>query len=147
MEYDKTRYLELLKESQNLEKKGLSLYKEDQDKYMELLGYKVRLEEQKNWESRKKIFSIMNNFINGKLTGEDFDDEFMVLWEEGRDEPFIDYEPDPASKDFSIWVNRIFISCELFEPEAEENEEYNEKWLKGRIIPLFIQMEKEYNSN
>ena len=47
MEYDKIRYLELLKQAKSLEKKGMSLYKEDRDRYLELLKYKVRLSDQK----------------------------------------------------------------------------------------------------
>jgi len=37
MEFDKIRYLELLKQAENLDKKNMSLYIEDRDKYLELV--------------------------------------------------------------------------------------------------------------
>lgn len=79
MEYDKIRYLDLLKQAERLEKKGMSLYREDRDRYLELLKYKVRLSDQKYGENRKNYFSVMNNLINEKLTAEDFIDEFLCL--------------------------------------------------------------------
>jgi hypothetical protein len=36
-EYDKIRYLELLQEAESYKKKGMSLYREDRSKYLELL--------------------------------------------------------------------------------------------------------------
>ena len=74
MEYDKIRYLELVQQAESLEKKGMSLYREDRDKYLELLKYKVRLSDQKYWENRKNYFSVMNNLIDEKLITEDFID-------------------------------------------------------------------------
>jgi hypothetical protein len=39
MNYDKNRYLELLRRSQDLEKKGKSLSSESREDYLELLEY------------------------------------------------------------------------------------------------------------
>jgi hypothetical protein len=55
------------------------LYEEDREAYLELLKYQVRLSDQKFWENRQNYFSVMTNFINGKLTAEDFSDEFLCL--------------------------------------------------------------------
>lgn len=40
----------------------------------------------------------------------------------------------------------IFV-CEDFEPEAQKNEQYAEKWLKDSVSNVLIQIQKEYNSN
>lgn len=114
---------------------------------MELLNYQVRLSDQKFWENRKNYFSVMNNLINEKLTAEDFTDEFLSLWENDRDRPTINCEPNIASKGFGAWMDKIFSQCEVFEPEAEKNEQYGEKWLKDSVSNLLIQIQKEYNSN
>ena len=100
MEYDKMKYFELLKKSENLEKKGTSLYEEDRDRYLELLKYEAMLEEQKYWENRKKYFYVMNNLINEKFTIEDFVDEFLYLWKKDRDRFVVNYEPNTKSKGF-----------------------------------------------
>lgn len=94
MEYDKIRYLELLKQAKSLEKKGMWLYTEDRDRYLELSKYKVRLADQKCWENRKDYFSVMNNLINEELTVEDFIDEFLCLWEKDRDRFAVNCEPN-----------------------------------------------------
>lgn len=50
-------------------------------------------------------------------------------------------------KGFSKWMDKIFIRCEVFEPEAQKDEEYNEKWLKDSVRNVLIQIQNEYNSN
>lgn len=144
---DKIRYLELVKQASSLEKKGMSLYREDRDRYLELLKYEVRLSDQKCWENRKNYFSVMNNLINEKLTAEDFVDEFLCLWEKDRDRCAVNYEPNIDSKGFAKWIDKIFFRCEDFEPEAQKNEQYGEKWLKDSISNVLIQIQKEYDSN
>jgi hypothetical protein len=145
--YDKIRYLELLEQEKSLNKNGLSLYTEDRDKYLELLNYQVQLADNRSWKNRKKYFSVMNNFVNGKITAEDFNDDFLYLWRKDRDTLDNDYEPNIRSKGFGKFINKVFFLREDFEPEADENEEYNEKWLKDSVSNVLIQIQKEYNSN
>lgn len=147
MKYDKVRYLELLKQAENIKKKGLSLYKENRDMYLELLKYEVRLSDQTFWENRKNYFSIMNDLLNEKLTAEDFVDEFMYLWEKDRDTVIVNYDPNIESKGFARWIDRIFFPCEDFEPEAQKNEPNGEQCLKDSIRDILIDMQKKYNSD
>lgn len=147
MEYDKTRYFKLLKEAESLKKKGMSLYDEDREKYMELLEYEVRLEDQIYWENREKYFSVMNNLLNEQLPAEDFIAEFLCLWENDRDRSTVNCDPNIGSKDFGKWINKIFFYCEDFEPEAQKKKKYGEKWLKDGVSNLLIKIQKEYNSN
>ena len=44
-------------------------------------------------------------------------------------------------------MDKIFSRCEVFEPEAQKNEQYDEKWLKDSMSNILIQIQKEYNSN
>lgn len=147
MEYDKIRYFKLLKQAEDLKKKGMLLYNKDRNRYLELLKYKVRLSDQKFWENRKNYFSAMNNLIDEKVTTEDSIDEFMVLWEKDRDRFTVNYEPNTESKGFAKWMNKIFFCCEVFEPEAQKNEQYGEKWLKDSISNILIGIQKEYHFN
>lgn len=147
MEYNKIRYLELLEEAESLEKEGILLFTEDRDKYLELLKYEIRLGDQKSWENRKNYFSVINNFINERLTAKNFTDDFLYLWRKDRDSSIVNLEPNLESKGFGKWLNKIFFKCEVFEPDAQENEEYNEKWLKDSISNILIQIQKEYHFN
>ena len=45
MESNKIRHLKLLKQAEDLEKQGKSLYKENREDYLELLSYRVRVKE------------------------------------------------------------------------------------------------------
>ena len=91
MEYDKIRYLELLQQAESLEKKGMSLYREDRDRFA------------------------------------------------------VNCEPNIESKGFAKWMDKIFSRCEVFEPEAQKNEQYGKKWLKDSVSNVLIQIQKEYN--
>lgn len=130
-------------DSENLQLDWISFNREDRDKYLELLKYKVRLSDQKYWENRKNYFSAMNNLINDKLTAEDFIDEFLCLWKKDRDRFAVNYEPNTESKGFAKWMDKIFSRCEVFEPEAQKNEQYGEKWLKDSISNVLIQIQEE----
>ena len=49
---------------------------------------------------------------------------------------------------FCVSGKKIEISrCEVFEPEAQKNEQYGEKWLKDSVSNVLIQIQKEYNYN
>jgi len=40
-------------------------------------------------------------------------------------------------------MDKIFSDCEVFEPEAQKNEQYGEKWLKDSVSNVLIQIQKE----
>jgi len=66
----------------------------------------------------------------------------LYLWKKDRDRGVTEitetnFEPDPISN-----IGKVFSDCEIFEPESEEDEEYNEKWLKNSIEKVFSEMQK-----
>lgn len=69
MKYNKIRHLKLLKQAEDLEKQGKSLYKENREDYLELLSYQGRMEEHIFWKNRHQFFSVIENFINGSIDG------------------------------------------------------------------------------
>ena len=146
MDYDINRYFYLLEQEKILKKQGGSLYKVNREDYLELLSYKVRLENQKYWENRQKYFSVISDFLNGINTAEDFSDEFFYLWKKDRDRDItkMDFEPDTTSEGFSSLIGKVFSCCEIFEPESKEEEKYNEKWLKNSIEEIFYEMQKYF---
>lgn len=89
----------------------------------------------------------MNGLINGKLTAEDFSDQFLCLWEKDGNTFELDCEPNISSKGFGKWIDKVFSDCEMFDQTAQKNEQYGEKWLKDSISSILIQIQKEYNSN
>lgn len=69
----------------------------------------------------------MNDFINEKLTAEDSVDDFLCLWRKDRDRFAGECELNIESKGFAKWIDKIFFPCEVFDDEAQKNEEYGEK--------------------
>jgi predicted house-cleaning noncanonical NTP pyrophosphatase (MazG superfamily) len=142
MDYDIQRYFSLLEQEEILKKQGVSFYTVNQEDYMELLKYKVRLENQKYWENRQKYVSVISEFLNGITTAEDFSDEFLDLWKKDRDRDRdlskMNFEPDTISEEFSSLIGKVFSCCEIFEPESKE---YDEKWLKNSIKKIFSEMQ------
>ena len=63
-DYNQSRYFELLKCSQNLEKQGKHLYFANEKEYLELSGYKAALEEHVFWKSRHQSSICL---IDGEL--------------------------------------------------------------------------------
>ena len=104
MDYETKRYFYLLEQEKILKKQGVSFYQVNQEDSMELLNYKVRLENQNYWENRQKYVSIISEFLNGITTAEDFSDEFLNLWKKDRDQDRdvskINLEPDTISEIF-----------------------------------------------
>jgi len=144
MDYDIKRYFYLFEQEEIFKKQGVSFYKVNREDYMELLNYKVRLENQKYWENRQKYVSVISEFLNGITTAEDFSDEFLDLWKKDRDRDGskINFEPDTISEEFSSLIGKVFSCCEIFEPESKEEDEYDEKWLKNSIKEIFYEMQK-----
>lgn len=144
MHYDTKRYFYLLEQEEIFKKQGISFYKVNREDYIELLNYKVRLENQKYWENRQKYVSVISEFLNGITTAEDFSDKFLDLWKKDRDRDGskINFEPDTISEEFSSLIGKVFSCCEIFEPESKEEDEYDEKWLKNSIKKIFYEMQK-----
>ncbi|MEX1384201.1 colicin immunity domain-containing protein [Lutibacter sp.] len=97
---------------------------------MELLIYKVRLENQKYWGNRQKYVSVISEFLNGITTAEDFSDEFLDLWKKDRDRNGrkMNFEPDTIPEEFSRLIGKVFSCCEIFEPESKEEDKYDKKF-------------------
>jgi hypothetical protein len=57
----------------------------------------------------------------------------------------MNFEPDTVSEEFSRLIGKVFSSCENFEPESKEEEEYNEKYFKKSIKEIFYNMQKYFD--
>ena len=142
--FNKTRYCELREEEESLKNKGTSLCWIDERKYDELVSYKARLEEHLAWKNKKKYFSIITEFLNGKLTGDDFTSDFFHVWRTLRDETLDDIIPTSESEGFSKYISMLFSSCDVFDDEASLSEPYGENWLKNEVEEIWVKMQKEY---
>lgn len=103
--FNQTRYLELLDEEESLKQRSTSLYWSDEEKYKELIHYSAQLDEHHNWKNKEKYFSVIIEFLNGKITGEVFTGKFLYVWRMLRDETLDDEIPTSESERFMKYIN------------------------------------------
>ena len=161
MNYNKNRYLELLRRSQDLEKKGKSLSSESREDYLELLEYGAAVQDHIFWKDWHRLALLMENFINGMIDGEEFSDNVFGLHRKNINahdalkvdfEKLEDFQPDLRSKGFSRFISFSRSECEDFVTDStlvelgmvRENYEYTEEQLKNSIQKVLIEMKERY---
>ena len=145
MLFNKKKYFELLELEKKYENQGKSLFEDDSDNYIKLLDYQVELQTHIYWQNRKEYVSIIKSCLNDVISADDFKYDFFALWREhgdALDTIEINFEPNPKSIGFDDIIEEIFSICEIFEPEANENQEYNATWLKNSLKKIFLEMQK-----
>ena len=147
MEFDRNRFMELSKQEIDCFREGTSLYEKNLKDYMELLKFKIAVQDTIFWLNRKIYITVIKKFIAKKINCEEFIDQFILLWETDRDTSLENCEPITGSQGFTNYMTEIFKSCDLFELEAQKNQHYDEKWLRTSVNDVLIQIQKEYNFN
>jgi hypothetical protein len=79
IEFNKNRYLKLLKEKKIFEKQGKLFRDYEKIKNDELISYIGWLGDQVFWENRKEYLQILNLFVSKKITPPQFFEQFFAL--------------------------------------------------------------------
>ena len=136
MNFDKTRYIELLKKEEILKNEGTSLFNENREEDLELLSYGVILENQIYYNRKAEYIFLVEEYLR-ENAGEDgahlFVWEFFKIFKKDNKAlkilekeilqqgiPKLDtFWIDPKSTEFSALINQIVGSCEFltFDPE------------------------------
>lgn len=125
-------YIELLKYDRVLKKAGTSLQEQDQEKYLKLLNYLVKLSDHVHWQQKNDYLNIMKSFVDFKIDGKQFVSEFNKLHglnEEGVKTLKIDlkqlnaFDPNPKSFGFTEWTSEIDLACDEFYPDFEPQDQ------------------------
>jgi hypothetical protein len=125
-QYNKIRYLELLRRFLDFEKQGKFLYTENRDEYLELLHYQSKLHDYIFWKSRKQVALLMENLVNDSIDMERFEIAFSRLWRKNIKESrafdkdlkrIKNLQLDPRSDGFSSFVTCVFRQFEELEDE------------------------------
>lgn len=146
-EYDQKRHLELLKLSERFKSLGKSLYKEKKEDFLELARYEAAIEEHIYWKSRRQFALLMENFINGRINGETFSEDFSVLSRQLNNtyhefivelgsEKLKDFQLDLRSRGFGSLISFLRAECDSFE------EDYTNKEFEDSIKDSFLKLQK-----
>jgi len=135
--FDKTRYIELLKKNEILKNEGTSLFNENREEDLELLSYGVILENQ-IYYNRKAEYSFLIEEYLRENAGEDgarlFVWEFFKIFKKDNkaleilEKEIIEqgikrlatFCIDPKSTEFSALINQIAGSCEFLTLDPED---------------------------
>ena len=134
--FDKTRYIELLKKEEFLKNEGTSLFNENREEDLELLSYGVILENQIYYNRKAEYIFLVEEYLR-ESAGEDearlFVWKFFKIFKKDNKalkvlekeilhqgiQKLATFQIDPKSTEFSALVNQIVGSCEFltFDPE------------------------------
>tara|TARA_B110000046_G_scaffold91829_1_gene99859 strand:- start:239 stop:619 length:381 start_codon:yes stop_codon:yes gene_type:complete len=109
------------------------------------------------WQSKKSYTQLMDEFINGTIDGQKFEEEFYRIWRSDRDKKYsteelyilnlkINSEKLIESKGFSTIISNLFTDCDVFEPDPNLREDYeiSEVELKNCVKKALLEIRYRY---
>ena len=150
-EYNKERYIAIVNELNKAKAKGIRWFKENPQKYNELLNYQGILENHLFRLEREEFLVIIEKFLNNTIEFEQFEDEFSKLWVKTqitscrgkRNSILIKMiDPDPQSDSFCSRMTAIYRGFELIEDEDWTKEE-----MKPFVESILIEMKSSNFNN
>ena len=95
----------------------------------------------------------MEEFINGIIDGQKFEEKFYQIWRLNRDKEYsteeilkINNEKLIESKGFSTIISNLFTDCDVFEPDPSLRGDYeiSEVELKNRVKKTLLEIKYRY---
>lgn len=136
-EFNVEKFLSLKQKAFELRRKNQFLPKEEAD---ELTQYSSMLADHVHATKNQEFFILLENFILGKITSDDFSEQFYQVWKSSREQissfksndlKLIKF--DSKFKDFSISINNIITYCDLFDNSEDIDDIQNEKEFRELI--------------
>ena len=133
VKYNLKDYLELLKYDKLLKQENKSLQDEDPSKYTELISFSSKVTGFLHWCERDNYFQLLDDFLNFKIDGQQFDKLFSgkVKFIENEAQELtknLDYQklkyvqPSWRSVEFSEFISEIYLCCNEFYPSFTEED-------------------------
>jgi hypothetical protein len=160
MKYNCHEYIELLNYQQALKKQNKSLRTQDPIKYSKLRKYSARISEYLHWSQKNEYLQLIKDFLNSKIDGKEFDNKFskMVTVIEKKSsllsknyEELKRIEPSSMSLGFGTWISEIYLCCNEFYSDFNEEEDRTqipfaktEEQLRYAVKSLFPEIQKYF---
>ena len=155
MEFDKNRYVELLKKQEILRNQRTSFVIENhEEEDRELSPYNITLENQNYYNHKVEYISLVEEYLR-ENTGKDgavlFRWEFFTLFrkdnkaleilQEGP-QRLANFSIDPKSREFSALINQIANDCEFLTFDPEDSYGMTLDQFRDSIEKIFLKMQK-----
>ena len=105
------------------------------------------------WESKKLYTQLMEEFINGIVDGQKFEEKFYQIWRLNRDKEYsneeilkINNEKLIESKGFSTITSNLFTDCDVFQPDPSLRGDFgiSEVELKNCVKRTLLEIKYRY---
>ena len=162
MNFDKTRYIELLKKEELLKNEGTSLFDENREEDLELLSYGVILENQIYYNRKAEYIFLVEEYLR-ENAGEDgarlFVWEFFKIFKKDNKAfkilekeilqqgipKLATFWIDPKSTEFSALINQIVSSCEFLTFDPEDTYGMTLDQFRDSIQKIYFKIQKILN--
>jgi hypothetical protein len=155
--FDKTRYIQLLKKEEILRNEETSLFNENREECRELLSYGVILENQIYYNRKVEYISLVEEYLR-KNAGKDgarlFVSEFfnivkknnkaLEILEQGI-KRLATFCIDPKSTEFSALISQIVGSCEFLTFDPEDSYGITLDQFRDSIEIIFFKIQNYYD--
>jgi hypothetical protein len=152
MNFNKIRYIQLLKQEKDFINEKKYMFDEDRDNYNELSTYKIMIEDTIFYQRREQINWLLQNFVNKKIDYREFTGKLDVVLDETQElieelkinfEKIDNFSYNPLAFGFSQFlISGIVGDCEVFEPFYEGVENLGKGWLENCAKKAIIDIQK-----
>lgn len=162
--FNKTRYIELLKKKELLKNEGTSLFDENRGENLELLSYGVILENQIYYNQKAEYIFLIEEYLR-ESAGEDgarlFVWEFFKIFRKDNEalevlekeilqqgiQKLATFQIDSKSTEFSALVNQIVDSCEFLTFDPEDTYGMTLDQFHDSIQKIYLKIQNKNNFN
>lgn len=159
MVYDRNRHLELIQRNQYFENLGKNFFDEERENYFEFLMYQAEIGEYFYWENRLEIFSMMEQFLKQKISGDQLSTKISYLREdvsaksnkllsEFSSGKLRDFNPNLTFKRSGCFISYLYLLCDDFDGDYDNEDFFNgvkECFLRFRDFLDFNQEKYDLN--
>lgn len=154
MKYNKTKHLNLLKYSQELEQEEKHIYDESREDFFELREYSAMMIAHLHWGNREHYFELIEELLNGPIN-------FLLLRKKYRsvsdaverlEAELIILEPlETYNKafGFTVLIDELVSLFDRYcpDPSLRESRELSEEELRELVQKILIEMKEGYPEN
>ena len=144
-EFNIVRYIELLKDDQELRSQNSSLYKEDKVKKFELLSYEMILYNQIIYNRKDEYIPVIEQYVSKKIDDSSLISQLFAIQE--KDSGLLDHLEnnfeelskvliDSKSNEFGVLIQTIFETIEFVGDDMSKSEFWS------FMEKTFLQIEK-----
>lgn len=113
------------------------------------------IENYKNWGNYKIYLDLMRKFVDKKISGTEFSDQFFQMWKSDRDKTYNSEELIYITENFKLTeidgfssiISDLFLDCEAFEadPLLRKDYEISEEELRNCVKKTLLEIKDRYS--